>query len=126
MAQPIATKPLGLDEVEQLQKRLDVWDINISSRKEIITVEYDIVLLSPVGNVVKTLQNTCYIRFNSRINDIDRKQMKKVTKDNLKFDELRTSQVGQMIAGMISLDIAEYTGPESLEQIIYTNPQTEE
>lgn len=122
---PIATKPLGLDEVEQLQKRLEVWRVDINARKEIVTVEYDIVLLSPANNVVKVLDNTCYTRYNSKEGDFYSRLMKQVTKNNLKFDELRASQIGQMIAGLIALDIANYNGPESLEQIIYTEPQAE-
>lgn len=91
---PIATKDLGINETTGLNERLVVWQITIDSQSEKIVVVYKIQTISPTGIVIAETENMTYERFNSDHND--------------KFNQLRNSQVGQMITGLIEQDLNEY------------------
>lgn len=84
---PIAEKDFGIDAETGLQKKLQVWSIFCDADKEIIVIQFKIILLSPTGITVSILRNGSYTRTGS------------------KFNQLRESQLGQGIEGLISSDL---------------------
>lgn len=101
-AQPIAVKSLGTDSLTGLAQRISIWQLTIDSKAEKVVVVYDIETLSPNGKVVATSPVKTYERTNKpAVMNADTV----TTPANLKFNELRASQVGQMISGMIAADL---------------------
>lgn len=97
---------LGLDEETSLNKKAIIWQIVIDGKSRIITVVYDIVLLSPRETVVKTVLTDVYTRFNSsEVLDKDGNVIKAV---NMKWDALRNSPIGQGILQLIATDVSNY------------------
>lgn len=115
---------MGSDNEWGLPAQMQIWELNIDAETEIISVRYKIVTTTPTGKEDVRVDKI-YTRFNSRTTDTPTpfNGFKTVTQDNLKFDELRESQVGQMITGMLGLDVEAFDGtPESIAQKIYTDP----
>lgn len=94
----IATKDIGINPENGLNQRINVWQITIDSKAEVVIVVYNIETLSPNGVVVTTSENKTYTRSNNPETD--------TTEANMKYDSLRESTVGQMIKGMIDLNLS--------------------
>lgn len=121
---PIAIKDLGDSNEWGLPAKIKIWGLNIDSKKETVTVFYEIVTTTPSG-VEDSRVSGSYTRFNSRVGD-QVTPTTKVTRDNLKFDILKASQIGQGIIALLQNDLQSFDGnPESLRQNIYTDPITE-
>lgn len=85
----IATKSLGLDTLTGLPQRINVWQLTIDAKSNVIVVVYNIQTLSPNGSVVVyTGDNKSYSRTGAR------------------FDALKASSLGQGIIGIITNDIS--------------------
>lgn len=90
----ISTKNLGVDSVTGLQQRIEVWQIAIDSKAEVVTIVYQIKTLAPNGSVVATTENRTFTRYNEP--------------GKMNFNILRDSNVGNAIISMINADLAEY------------------
>ena len=99
----IATKSIGIDSVTGLQQNVVVWQLTIDSKAEKITAVYQIQTVAPNGTVVHTSDNETYTRYNQP----ERLDVKGnvVAPKKFMYDVLKTSAVGQMIAGMIQADL---------------------
>lgn len=104
------TLPLGIDVETGLQKEVQVWQINIDGKTETITVVYDIVLLSPVGQPLLILETNSFLRYNRQaVLDAENNVIKE---ENLRFKMLKESPLGQGILGMITADLLKYPNLE--------------
>lgn len=98
---------LGIDKETGLQKKVLIWKIDIDGKTEIITVKYDISLISPTGIVVKIIATNIYRRFNRpAVMSEDGETI--ITPANMKWDQLKDSAIGQGILSMIDLDVKNY------------------
>ncbi len=98
----LGTKNLGKDVVTDLDRQLQIWQITIDGKSEVILVVYDIVLLAPNGSIAKVESTDNFRRFNRDAVIQDEIEVKPA---NLKFDALKLSPVGQAILGMLQLDL---------------------
>lgn len=129
MGKPITTKDCGIDEITGLQKNIEVFHLDINSDSEVVNVEYREIYMSPTNVEVKRVSSG-YTRFNKPAENYqngeiitpavkdedgivttpaevsDGTQVK--IKASMKFDDLRNSDVGKMIIGMIDLDFKVY------------------
>lgn len=96
----IATKDLGANPETGLENRIAITALTIDSRNELITVVYSIETISPTGIVVSSIDNNTFVRRNEDGNE--------------KFNQLRNSPVGQMIAGMLNADLSKITSIETI------------
>ncbi len=96
----IATKDLGVNPETGLENRIAITALTIDSRNELITVVYSIETISPTGIVVSSIDNNTFVRRNEDGNE--------------KFNQLRNSPVGQMIAGMLNADLSKITSIETI------------
>lgn len=106
----LGTKDLGQDPETTLNRQLQVWQITIDGKSETILVVYDIVLLSPNDKVVKILSTENYRRFNRP----EYTNGETTIPANNKFDALKLSPVGQMILGMLQVDLNNIQGFDTL------------
>ncbi len=111
---PIYSKSLGIDDVTGSEVIIEVFSFSVSSDDEEVIVFYKLKFLSPKQIPLK-METASYIRLNRPDlyyyvgemmddgNISDGTQIK--IQGNMKFDLLRNSQVGQMLAGLFKLDI---------------------
>lgn len=99
---PIASKDLGVDSITGLHQKIAIWNLNIDSRKSIVTINYTIQTIAPNGKVVMDGSENNYYRYNQQAGT---RQNGDTIYANLKFDQLRSSSVGQMLQGMIVNDL---------------------
>jgi hypothetical protein len=85
------SKSLGGDDESTLEKKLFITQIVIDAPSKSITIQYNISLVASNGFVVKTIKTGTYVRYNDG------------TKN--KYDELKSSPIGQAILGLIQLDV---------------------
>lgn len=97
---------LGIDDNTGLNKQLQVWQINIDGKSEVVTVVYDIVLLSPTNKVIQTLSTDNFKRFD-RLAQLD-EDNNVLMEASLKWTYLKESPLGKGILGMIALDLSKY------------------
>lgn len=95
---PIAEKDFGIDSDTGLQKKLQVWAFYCDAETELITVVFKVVLISPTGKTVSVVRSGSYSR------------------SGVKFNELRTSQIGQGIEYKISGDIDMITSYDKIDE----------
>jgi hypothetical protein len=140
---PIAVKDFGIDPISTLTQQVWVWQLTIDAKSEVVIVVYDEVLVASNGNLVKVVKTDSYKRFNKAevfysIGDIitpavldgdnnivtpaiiaDGTEIK--TPSAPKFDNLRNSQVGAAIAGMIAQDLTLALSVETLNADLTEN-----
>jgi hypothetical protein len=90
----ITSKSLGIDQETGLEKKIIIHTLEINSQTEVITVKYQVALVSPTGKIMAVLENGQYTRFNSPIKQ--------------KYNALRDSAIGQGIIQMLGLDLDLY------------------
>lgn len=95
---PIAEKDFGTDQESGLNKKLQVLTLFIDAEQELISIGFRIVLFGPTGIVVSILRRGSYVRTGS------------------KFQDLRNSQLGAGITGLIAQDLAGINSFESLDE----------
>lgn len=98
---------LGIDEATALKKELQVWQINIDGKTEIVTVVYDIVLLSPTNKTVQILETNQFTRFDRQA-ILEEGTNNVLKEENLRWTYLKNSPLGQGILGMIGADLLKY------------------
>jgi len=99
----IVVKPFGIDSVTGLNQQVDVWKLIIDARSKTICVVYNIEAIAPSGSLIPLGSNQNYTRFNQpAVMNSDTITIPA----NMAFDNLKASQVGQMIIGMILKDFA--------------------
>ncbi len=103
MSTPIATKKFTNNKL-QLDQQIVVWQLTIDAKSEIIVIVYQIETLSPTGIIVATSDNQTYTRYNKQPL-LDADGITIITQGNMKFDALRSSALGQGIAGLIGSDL---------------------
>lgn len=89
---PIAIKDFGIDPEYNLSKKIYIHSLNIDAKREVIMVNYDVVLISSTNKIVSILKPGSYVRLNS-------------TNNNNKFDQLRQSEIGIGITELIEGDM---------------------
>jgi len=89
-----AKKYIGLDEETGLSIELRATDILIEPKKKLITVTVEKCLVSPTGVVMGVLETIYFNRTNSD--------------NNMKFDSLQNSAIGQGISQMLLIDLDNY------------------
>lgn len=97
----ITTKDLGIKD--GMKVILEVFKLDINSDTEVVNIEFRLNYLSST-NVIFKSENYGYTRYNKKT-ILDQDGITEISPPNMKFDQLRNSQVGQMIIGMIELDI---------------------
>lgn len=109
---PIATKKIQNDPKTNLEQYINVWQLTIDAKAEIISVVYEVVVVAPNKEVASVKEISNYTRCNIpelvEIKDEDGKVISPKVEASLKFNELRDSQLGQTIAAMIQQTINLY------------------
>lgn len=90
----ITKKSNGVDVQTGLEKEIRVTSIYINSIEEKITVEIGEYLVSPTGEVMRTLSTKTFSRYNGA--------------ERQKYDELEQSPIGQGIITMLQPDLNNY------------------
>lgn len=140
---PIGIKSLGVNKTTGLEDQLVVWQINIDAQSEKVVVVYYIQTLAPTGVVITKSENKTFERYNRP--DVLFKEGEEITPaviddkgvevepaviavgeevkvaGNMKFEALRTSAVGQMIEGLIQIDMDLIASPDTIETDLKQN-----
>jgi hypothetical protein len=102
---PIAIKNLPADSTGCTRKVI-VWGININAKSEEIQVIYDLAYIGKDGSIIHYIEeNANYRRYNR---PVEMNGEIEVTPANMKFDELRNSEIGQAITALIENDLLKY------------------
>lgn len=102
----IYKKVLETDSETGLDKEIRVVKINIDAETEEIVVFYAIVLASPTGVVMKTLEVSSYKRYNKAA-VLDENNVE-VAPANMAYNNLKASAIGQGIVAIVTSTIADY------------------
>jgi len=97
---PIASKTLSVNPALGIHQVLKVWDLNIDAKASMVTVNFEINTLTLTDSLLFV---TPYQY--RRVNQAEQIVGTDTIPANMKFDQLRASQVGQLISGMILQDL---------------------
>lgn len=100
----ITSKSLGTDQETGLEKKVIIHTVEINSLTEVITVKYQVALVSPTGKIMAVLEEKEYRRYNSL--------------NNKKYDSLKNSALGEGIRQALQLDLDLYP---DITQTIYND-----
>lgn len=91
----ITNKIIGVDENSGLNIELRVKELNINAEIKKITIKVQKFLVSPTGLEMKLIETLYYERYN-------------VEPNNMKYDQLDESPIGQGIKQILNLDLDNY------------------
>jgi hypothetical protein len=92
----ITNKIIGVDDITDLNIELRVKEVLIDAHKQKITIKVEKYLVSPTGVEMKLIESLYYERYNDSINN------------NMKYDQLDASPIGQGIKQILLLDLNNY------------------
>lgn len=99
---PVATKDLGENQKVGLNERVVPAYVTIDFDSEKIVVSYRVETIDPKGGVIAKSDPSSYERFN-RPDELDSEGNIRIP-GNMKYDQLRDSQAGQLIKGLLQMD----------------------
>ena len=92
----ITNKIIGVDDITGLNIELRVKEVLIDAHKQKIIIKVEKYLVSPTGVEMKLIESLYYERYNDLINN------------NMKYDQLDASPIGQGIKQILLLDLNNY------------------
>ena len=114
----ITSKSLGIDAESGLEQKLNIWQVTIDAKAELIVVVYTIQTISPTGVVIAESENKTYTRYNQpAIPEVKNEAGEVATPEvpaKLAYDGYKNSPIGQGIIALINSTIAKVTNNQEL------------
>lgn len=90
----IVNQEKGINDKYGLPQELRITSLQIDSKTKTVIVKWELVVVSPTGEIVSVLESGEYYRYDSDLNP--------------KYSQLENSPIGQGIKQMLSFDIPLY------------------